>query len=109
MKTFEQGPIWGGRTFFAPEADTDLVKAYTQFKSGEYDPYAAGWVTIQYNSTSGNFTPTATVWYTKPDQQPGALKNITEITPVVRNGMQEAYAGEFTKNASLVVKSATRR
>ncbi|KAF2177257.1 FAD-binding domain-containing protein [Zopfia rhizophila CBS 207.26] len=110
LKAFPQGPIWGGRIAFAPEADTALVSAFTEFKNPhKYDPYAAGWVTLRYNGSTKQFTPTSILWYTRPELKPGALAQMTEVGPQVMNGMQEAYAGEFTRNASLVVKSASSR
>ncbi|ORX93345.1 hypothetical protein BCR34DRAFT_499958 [Clohesyomyces aquaticus] len=110
LKAFPQGPIWGGRIAFAPEADTALISAYTEFKTSKYDPYAAGWVTLRYNGTSKQTTPVSVLWYTKPEQKPGALKKITEdIGPKVFNGMQTAMPSEFARNASVVVKTSKSR
>lgn len=110
LQTYTQGPVWGGRTFFAPSADEDLVQAYTDFKySQEYDPYAAGWITIGYNHTTGNFTPSTTLWYTNPEQRPGAFKELTSITPKLQGGMLVAPISEFTRNASRAVAANNRR
>src|SRR4051812_45781098 len=45
LKAFPAGAMWGGRIAFAPETDTALVQGFTDFRLGQYDPYAAGWVT----------------------------------------------------------------
>ena len=104
LKSFPVGPLWGGRIAFAPTADTALIEGFTQFKMGEYDPYAAGWVTNRYNQTAKSFTPTSILWYTKPDLKPGALEHMTNVTPQAMNGMTTAYPSAFARNASMVVK-----
>lgn len=109
LQTFPQGPVWGGRTFYAPSAAEDLVEAYTDFKLQEYDPYGAGWVTVGYNHTSGNFTPTTTLWYSKPEKKPGGFKVLTEFAPKVQGGMLVAYPSEFTFNASKAVSASSRK
>ncbi|KAF2264852.1 FAD-binding domain-containing protein [Lojkania enalia] len=107
LKTFPQGPIWGGRTAYAPEAATDLVQGFTEFKSGEYDPYAAGWTTFRYNGSTREVTPITILWYTKPELAPGGLGPLTSVTPKQAGPpMQVAYAGEFARNASRSVKAS---
>lgn len=101
--------IWGGRTVYGPNATTDLFSAYTDFKMGEYDPYAAGWVTVRYNHTASTFTPISIMWYTKPSQKPGSLKAITEVQPQTMNGRIEAPISEHTRNASKQVSVNPQR
>ena len=109
LKVFAQGPIWGGRVVLAPEAEKALLSAFTEFKNPEnFDPYVAGWVTINYNHTATKFTPISIMWYTKPELKPGGLKRITEIEPKVMNGMVTAYPGEHTRNASRAVTATSR-
>lgn len=108
FQSFPSVPVWGGRIAYAPEADTALVDAFTEFKRGEYEPYGGGWITFRYNSSNGNFTPVSTLWYTKPESQPGRLGGMTGVQPQAMNGMQTALPSQFAKNASMVVKSATR-
>ncbi|KAF1828989.1 FAD binding domain-containing protein [Decorospora gaudefroyi] len=109
LKTLPAGPLWGGRIVFAPNATTPLLSAYTKFKMGQYDPYAAGWVTIRYNHTAATFNPVSILWYTKPAQKPGALKDITDIQPQIVNGMIEAPISEHTRNASRQVSANPQR
>ena len=110
FKPFPQGQIWGGRTAYGPEADLDLLSEFVKFKDPKnYDPYAAGWITFRYNGTGKIFTPTSTLWYTKPELKPGALGGMTAVHPQVLDGKKTAYASEFTRNASLVVTAVTRR
>lgn len=101
-----EGPIWGGRIAFNSSAEADLVSAFTEFKSSAYDPHAAGWVTWRYNVTTNQTTPTSILWYTKPEQKPGALKPIVETKPQLMNGMTTGTPREFAKNASMVVKTS---
>lgn len=109
LKAFPAGPIWGGRIVFAPNATTPLLTAFTNLKSGTFDQYAAGWVTIRYNHTAATFNPVSIMWYTKPELKPGALKEIVEIKPQITNGMIEAPISEHTRNASRQVIANPQR
>lgn len=101
--------IWGGRTVYGPDATKALFSAYTDFKMGEYDPYAAGWVTVRYNHTASTFTPISIMWYTNASKKPGSLKSITEVQPQVMNGRIEAPISEHTRNASKAVSANPQR
>jgi FAD/FMN-containing dehydrogenase len=109
LKAFPAGPIWGGRIVYGSNATTSLLSAYTEFKMGQYDPYVAGWVTVRYNHTASTFNPVSILWYTKPAQQPGALKNIVTVKPQIINGMIEAPISEHTRNASRQVAANLQR
>ncbi|KAI4934725.1 hypothetical protein J4E85_002583 [Alternaria conjuncta] len=109
LAAFPAGPIYGGRIVFGPNTTTPLLSAFTNFKIGEYDPYAAGWVTVRYNHTAATFTPVSIMWYTRPAQRPGALKAIFETKPQVINGMVEAPISEHTRNASRQVAANPQR
>ncbi|KAF2129353.1 FAD-binding domain-containing protein [Dothidotthia symphoricarpi CBS 119687] len=110
LKTFPQGPIWGGRIAYAANASAGLISAYTKFKDPEnYDPYASGWVTIGYNHTVAKFAPVSILWYTKPQLKPGALGGIINAGSHVTNGMIEAPINEHTRNASRGVAAAAAR
>ncbi|EMD95592.1 hypothetical protein COCC4DRAFT_183156 [Bipolaris maydis ATCC 48331] len=109
LKTYAARSIWGGRTVYGPNATAALLSAYTDFKSGEYDPYAAGWVTVRYNHTAGTFNPVSIMWHTKPTEKPGALKAIVDVQPQVMNGRVEAPISEHTRNASRQVSANPQR
>lgn len=110
LRTFPTGPIWGGRTVYAPTADTALLDAFTEFKNPEkYDPHAAGWVTIRYNHTASLFTPVSIMWYTEPKAKPGALKGILDVKPQAMSALVEAFPSEHTRNASRQVTAAPKR
>jgi FAD/FMN-containing dehydrogenase len=109
LKAFPATPIWGGRIVFGPNSTTPLLAAYTNFKMGEYDPYVAGWVTVRYNHTTGTFNPVSILWYTKPSQKLGALKEIMNVKPQIMNGMIEALISEHTRNASRQVAANPQR
>jgi FAD/FMN-containing dehydrogenase len=110
LKTFPHGPIWGGRTVYAPTADTALLSAFSDFKSSDaYDPYAAGWVTIRYNHTAAQITPVSIMWYTEPKSKPGALKGILDVKPQVMSSLVEAPPSEHARNASRMVTAAAKR
>ncbi|KAF1846474.1 FAD-binding domain-containing protein [Cucurbitaria berberidis CBS 394.84] len=109
LKAFPATTIWGGRTVYHPNATIPLLTAFTEFKSGEYDPYAAGWVTVRYNHTAATFNPVSIMWYTKPAQKPGALKSILEVKPQIMNGRVEAPVSEHTRNASRMVVADPKR
>lgn len=110
LKAFPASKVWGGRIIYAPAATTDLLTAFTRFKTVEgFDSYVAGWMTIRYNHTATAFNPVVIMWHTKPELKPGALKTITEIQPQVLNGMVEAPISEHTRNASRAVIASPRR
>jgi hypothetical protein len=109
LQAYKAGPIWGGRIMFAPNATTPLLTAFTEFKSSEYDPHVAGWVTVRYNHTAAMFNPVVIMWHTKPALKPGALKGITEVQPQIMNGMVEAPISEHTRNASRQVTANPKR
>lgn len=109
LKAYPATPIWGGRIIFGPNATTPLLTAFTEFKSGKYDPYVAGWVTVRYNHTSATFNPVSIMWYTKPALKPGALKQITEVKPQILNGMVEAPISEHARNASRAATADPKR
>lgn len=110
LKSYPATSIWGGRIVYAPTAATDLLTAFTNFKTPKnYDPYVAGWVTIRYNHSAALFSPVAIMWHTKPESKPGGLKQITEVKPQVMNGMIEAPISEHTRNASRQVVAIPRR
>ncbi|CAN9235197.1 unnamed protein product [Alternaria alternata] len=108
LKAFSAGPIYGGRIVFGANATTPLLSAYTELKLGEYDPYAAGWVTVRYNHTAATFTPVSIMWYTRPTKL-GTLRSIVEVKPQVMNGMIEAPMSEHTRNASRQVAANPQR
>ncbi|CAN9202362.1 unnamed protein product [Alternaria sp. RS040] len=107
LKAFSAGPIYGGRIVFGANATTPLLSAYTELKLGEYDPYAAGWVTVRYNHTAATFTPVSIMWHTRPKL--GTLRSIVEVKPQVMNGMIEAPISEHTRNASRQVAANPQR
>jgi FAD/FMN-containing dehydrogenase len=110
LKAFPASKLWGGRIVYAPAAATDLLTAFTNFKTPKgFDPYIAGWVTIRYNHSAALFNPVAIMWHTKPELKPGGLKDITEVKPQVMNGMVEAPISEHTRNASRQVVATPRR
>lgn len=109
LKSYPATTIWGGRTVYHPNATTSLLTAFTEFKSGKFDPYAAGWVTVRYNHTAATFNPVSIMWYTKPSQKPGALKKIVELQPQLMNGRVEAPISEHTRNASRQVTADPKR
>jgi hypothetical protein len=110
LKAFPASKLWGGRIVYAPAAATDLLTAFTRFKTPEgFDPYIAGWVTIRYNHSAALFNPVAIMWHTKPTLKPGGLKEITEVKPQIMNGMVEAPISEHTRNASRQVVATPRR
>lgn len=110
VKAFPASRIWGGRIVYAPAATTDLLTAFTHFKSDEgFDPYVAGWMTIRYNHTAATYNPVVIMWHTKPELKPGGLRTITGIQPQVLNGMVEAPISEHTRNASRAVIATPRR
>jgi FAD/FMN-containing dehydrogenase len=110
LKAFPASKLWGGRIVYAPAAATELLTAFTNFKSPKgFDPYIAGWVTIRYNHSAALFNPVAIMWHTKPELKPGGLKDITEVKPQVMNGMVEAPISEHTRNASRQVVATPRR
>jgi FAD/FMN-containing dehydrogenase len=109
LKSYPGRSMWGGRISFAPKADAALLSAFTQFKSGTYDPYAAGWLTFRFNGSSKQVNPTTVLWYTRPELKPGALGNLTEAGPQLMNGMTIAKGVEFARNASRVVKLSNSR
>ncbi|KAL6710324.1 hypothetical protein ACN47E_009270 [Coniothyrium glycines] len=109
LKAFKAGKIWGGRTVYGPNATTPLLTALTNFKSGTYDPYAAGWVTVRYNHTASTFNPVSILWYTKPESKPGALKEILSVQPQIMSGLVEAPVSEHTRNASRQVIANPQR
>ncbi|RYN93886.1 hypothetical protein AA0120_g4373 [Alternaria tenuissima] len=108
LKAFSAGPIYGGRIVFGANATTPLLSAYTELKLGEYDPYAAGWVTVRYNHTAATFTPVSIMWGTRPPKL-STLRSIVEVKPQVMNGMIEAPISEHTRNASRQVAANPQR
>jgi hypothetical protein len=109
LTTYPARSIWGGRTVYGPNATTPLLSAYTEFKTGAYDPYAAGWVTVRYNHTAATFTPVSIMWYTKAAEKPGSLKDIINVQPQIMNGRVEAPISEHTRNASRQVSANPQR
>ncbi|KAJ4368419.1 hypothetical protein N0V83_006776 [Neocucurbitaria cava] len=109
LKAYPATTLWGGRTVYHPNATESLLTAYTNFKMGEFDPYAAGWVTVRYNHTAATFSPISIMWYTKPAQKPGALKQIMDVKPQLMDGKVEAPISEHTRNASRQVVADPER
>lgn len=110
LKAFPATKVWGGRIVYAPSAATDLLGAFTSFKTANgFDPHVAGWVTIRYNHSAALFNPVAIMWHTKPEVKPGGLKSIVEVKPQILNGMVEAPISEHTRNASQQVIANPRR
>jgi FAD/FMN-containing dehydrogenase len=110
LKAFPATKIWGGRIVYAPAAATDLLTAYSNYKTAKgFDPHVAGWVTIRYNHSAALFNPVAIMWNTSPSQKPGGMSEIVQVKPQIMNGMVEAPISEHTRNASLQVTAAPRR
>jgi FAD/FMN-containing dehydrogenase len=110
LKAFPATKIWGGRIVYAPSAASDLLTAYSNYKTDDgFDPNVAGWVTIRYNHSAALFNPVAIMWYTKPELKPGGMAGITQVKPQIMNGMVEAPISEHTRNASLQVTASPRR
>jgi hypothetical protein len=110
LKAFPATNIWGGRIVYASTAATDLLTAYSNFKTAEnFDPHVAGWVTIRYNHSTALFNPVAIMWNTSPSSRPGGMAEIVQVKPQIMNGMVEAPISEHTRNASLQVIASPRR
>ncbi|PVI04939.1 FAD binding domain-containing protein [Periconia macrospinosa] len=111
LRSFPAGPVWGGRITYGNGTEDALLRGFTQFKDpAKYDPYASGWLTFDYNGARAKlFTPVSIMWYTKPEQKPGALGNITNVVPKLADSTVVAPVGEFARNASMAVKGSAKR
>lgn len=111
LQSFPAGPVWGGRTTYGNGTEKALLTGFTKFKDpANFDPYAAGWLTFDYNGARPNlFTPVSIMWYTKPEQKPGALGHITNVEPKLADGTLVAPVGDFARNASNAVKGTSKR
>ncbi|CAI6228924.1 unnamed protein product [Periconia digitata] len=111
LRSFAAGPIWGGRITYGNGTEDALLRGFTKFKGpSNYDPYASGWLTFDYNGARPKLvTPISIMWYTKPEQQPGVLGNITNVKPKLADSTLIAPIGEFARNASMAVKGSPKR
>ncbi|KAI3400773.1 hypothetical protein diail_1982 [Diaporthe ilicicola] len=106
LQAFPARPVWGGLINYDAEQGKSLITAFSEFKKPEnYDPYAAGWISYQYNGTNAKLTPGSSMWYSKADQAPGALGRITNIGPKSLDLTQVALPSVHSKAANDGFKS----
>lgn len=106
LQAFPARPVWGGLINYEAEQDKSLITAFSEFKKPEnYDPYAAGWISYQYNGTNGKLIPGSSMWYSRADEAPGALGRITNIGPHSLDLTQVALPSAHSKAANDGFKS----
>lgn len=101
LQAFPAHQVWGGLINYDAGQDKALITAFSEFKKPEnYDPYAAGWISYQYNGSNAKLTPGSSMWYSKADQAPGALGRITNIGPHSLDLVQVALPSAHSKAAN---------
>jgi hypothetical protein len=105
LKTFEQGPFWGGFVFYPISTKDQQIKALVDLAgSANYDPYATvinsyGWTAVSGWVVANNLE------YTKPEAFPPALADFTNIQPQLFKTMRIAPITSF---ATELAKSTPR-
>lgn len=90
LKTFRQGPVWGGAIIHPPGNQAQhyrALEAFTKASGDGVDPSASA-MNINFWSAAGHLGTGDVLFYAKPEPYPPILKGFTDIQPVVSNTMR---------------------
>jgi hypothetical protein len=96
MKTFEQGPFWGGWVVYPIEARHVHFRAFERFNSGadDDDRYAALINNYVYSSRGGWLLGNS-YEYTKPQEYPAVFRGFTDVQPQLYSTMRISNLSDF--------------
>lgn len=98
MKTFKQGPYWGGAVIYPIETRHQHFAAFEQFNGAQpYDKNAALIQSLLFTTATG-WNVYSTLQYTKqpPQPFPPTFQPFTSIQPQLGNTLRIAPLSEFT-------------
>jgi hypothetical protein len=98
MKTFEQGPFWGGGVIYPIETRQQHLAAFEQLNGAQpYDKFAALIHNYLYTAATG-WSISNTYTYTKQPAEPypATFQPFTSIQPQFLNTLRVAPLTEFT-------------
>ncbi|KAF2269735.1 FAD-binding domain-containing protein [Lojkania enalia] len=109
LKTFPQGPIWGGTITLSNASDTALLRAFTMFKDpSSFDPHAHVIIIFMYDVAQQSFFSLNNMWHSKPNGSKKALQGLLNVGPQINNTIGVAYAGEYAKISVMPVPQNAR-
>lgn len=80
LKTFEQGPFWGGVLHHPIAAVNESLKVLTDMNSpGDYDKYSSLMTSFGFSSSSGLNVASNLIEYTKPVENPPIFQRLVRL------------------------------
>jgi len=109
LKTFAQGPLWGGFVIYPLSTKDQQLKALTELtgSGANYDPYAVVINSYGWSAASG-WAVANNIEYTKPQAFPPALENFTSIQPQYASTMRIAPIANLATELALSTPLGSR-
>ncbi len=96
LKTFEQGPFWGGFVGYPIEARHEQFRAFEKFNgAAKHDPYATLINNYAYNHQEGWMITNSFV-YTRPEPYPDVFRPFTDYDESIFDTMRISNLSDFT-------------
>lgn len=108
LKTFVQGPLWGGVILYTNSSDKKLLDTLSVFKDPKkFDPYAMLTFGFVYDASKRNFAADIAMYHSHPEKVRGStLESFAKIQPQLHNSIRIGPPGSFAgEQLSPIVKS----
>jgi hypothetical protein len=107
LKTYRQGPLWGGVILYTNSSDQELIAILTAMKNPDnFDPNAMFTFGFMYDATTRIFGADIALYHSRPEKVRGStLEMFTKVQPQLYNSVRMGSAGSFAgERLSPVVK-----
>ncbi|KAH9878814.1 hypothetical protein J1614_002248 [Plenodomus biglobosus] len=108
LRTFSQGPMWGGIVIYSNTSDKELIDAINAFKDpSKFDPYAMFTFGFVYDTAQQAFTADIAMYHSRPERINGStLESFAKIEPQIYNTLRTDTASGFaSERLSPLMKS----
>lgn len=97
LKTFKQGPLWGGVIFYSNSTDEELLDTFTAFKNPKkFDPYAMLTFGFLYDTAQNTLAADIAMYHSRPERVKGStLESFAKIQPQLLNSLRIGPPGSF--------------
>jgi FAD/FMN-containing dehydrogenase len=105
LKTYVQGPLWGGVIVYSDTTDEQLLSTIVDFKSPDnFDPNAMFTFGFTFGAAQGTFAAEIALYHSRPEKVQGSMfESFTKIQPQLLNSLRMGSPGSFAGEKLLPV------
>ena len=109
LDTFSQGKFWGGDIIYNDSVTPKLASAFVEFGAQDhYDKYAVFVMGHSYQSSLGQFSALADIYYTKPVINPPIFAPLFNLQPQTFNTLRVDVLGSHTNTTYTAAQTGRR-